>query len=1043
MTGISENKLFIGQGYHALYRNVAALAMAGTGVHNGCSPSPSGSRALGVNIDGGVVSRGGSIDTPDPAEVVVAGADEFPRRDVIYWDGNGFAIEEGQPDPVPDEIENASRFEQYQPSPPSIDSENWVVICEVHIAPDTAEITSSDINDLRTSPSIHGNLPDDSKLYFGDDGQFSLRRDPDSGDWVIRNEDTGQETMFDGQGATFPGEVEADTFTLEAIRSLTQLSFPEYASTADAPQEPGVIYVPPDGTDTEGYYKYDPADDVYKLFDEADGQVSSGDLSDLNIDTAKNWGGHELTGLGGVGGENGTLPVTTETNHNGNDISNVGTLGVDKGSRNITSTEADYIVHGDYNTAETVRKNDGNVLVDTDPVSALEAAINDGGVGTTVYLTGEHYYDSPVTIQTDDIEIGGDGSITRAADFKGWVIHFEGGDPLTETSADVTADGEIGDIRVSVSDTSLFNVDDYVTVFELDGTRDYRVVNRVFDVHDTDGEIELHTPIKWGLSANESYVSPHPMVEGATLEGLSFFDEDEQTPDQRENGMVFMESAANIRLRDVYAEDIKGDSAFRLKWSRNALIEQADINRVDAFDLGYGISLTDSTNISVIGLHASYTRHAVTTNYAYDINHVNSVSNHSHSSGFDTHAYTKDVTYSNCISEGCEGGITVRGQRITISNYIANGISDRGLRIRESVKDVSMNNVQINNITGHTGNVTVYHLWLADGVEQAKMSNMTFTQNVADSPVGRFVRLGDGEGGDPIDGLTMTDVTFQSDIPESDEQMLHSIESFIGVRNAIFRDIQVDGRQSGSTIVMNQSGTENVRAYNVEPHESGSGFNVSSGVRMVENDVGETDTDPRDGGQWNGYGYEGLKVLGPNYTYEYTGGEWSASTVGSTEKFEVENGVAVLDIPSTRMVEITINEINPSIDAPIAVQFSTDGGGTWLDTADYDYTVEQFGAAGTDRSTSNSGINRIILGEWASNSSRGHAPLIINCSDFHTTRYPYMDWHGAATAGFEPNRVYGAGSFEGGESVNAIRIFADDGGNVADLNRFVATVKPL
>lgn len=299
----SENKLFIGQGYQALYRNVAALAMDGTGVHEGCSPSTSSARAMGVDISSGVVSRQGAIETVGADEIVLSGADDFPRKDVIVWDGGRLQVEEGQPDPVPDEIENAERFETYQPSPPSIEAENWVPICEVHIGADTAEVTSSDINDLRTSPSIRGNLPEGHDLTFGTDDKWSVRAGDEENGLVFEHEDETGRAVLTPDGLDVEGDLKADSFSLDVLRALSQLSFPEYNSTSDAPQEPGVIYIPPDGSDTEGYYKYDPADGVYKLFDEADGQVSSGDLSDLNINTNKSWGGYDLLDIGLVRSE--------------------------------------------------------------------------------------------------------------------------------------------------------------------------------------------------------------------------------------------------------------------------------------------------------------------------------------------------------------------------------------------------------------------------------------------------------------------------------------------------------------------------------------------------------------------------------------------------------------------------------------------------------------------------------------------------------------------------------------------------------------------
>ncbi|RDZ53111.1 hypothetical protein C5C07_15360 [Haloferax sp. Atlit-4N] len=90
-------------------------------------------------------------------------------------------------------------------------------------------------------------------------------------------------------------EVTAETATLTDLIASESITIPQYDATANAPQQPGLIEVPPSGSDTAGFYRWDGS--AYALLDQSGG-VDAGDLSGLTVDTDKDWGGYELTNVG-------------------------------------------------------------------------------------------------------------------------------------------------------------------------------------------------------------------------------------------------------------------------------------------------------------------------------------------------------------------------------------------------------------------------------------------------------------------------------------------------------------------------------------------------------------------------------------------------------------------------------------------------------------------------------------------------------------------------------------------------------------------------
>lgn len=144
-------------------------------------------------------------------------------------------------------------------------------------------------------------LPDTVKAYFGSDRDYSARFE--GGQFVIRHEDSGNEWAFSGDGdLSISGALQAtgvdglEDLTLDNLVANVKNQLPRYDDPANAPQEEGsIIKVPPSGSVTAGTYVYDDTDG-YELLAE-DGGANAGDLSGLTIDTAKDWGGYEITNV--------------------------------------------------------------------------------------------------------------------------------------------------------------------------------------------------------------------------------------------------------------------------------------------------------------------------------------------------------------------------------------------------------------------------------------------------------------------------------------------------------------------------------------------------------------------------------------------------------------------------------------------------------------------------------------------------------------------------------------------------------------------------
>lgn len=209
--------------------------------------------------------------------------------------------------------------------------------------------------------------------------------------------------------------------SVETANISTELDIPIYDNVADAPQDLGNLVIVPENASTTpgGLYRYDDAAGEYQLLDESSGFVSSGNLSDLNIDADKPWGGYDITDVGNLsadsveGAASGTTYVndatqtvgdgTTTANHQSVNTGqqSIGPLGKEVAPRSVS----DQIVVSDPS---------GSAVAYYDATGDFGQAINDAWaaapVGGYVKLPGGRYTGSTTIVpQSSGVKITGLG----------------------------------------------------------------------------------------------------------------------------------------------------------------------------------------------------------------------------------------------------------------------------------------------------------------------------------------------------------------------------------------------------------------------------------------------------------------------------------------------------------------------------------------------------------------------------------------------------------------------------------------------------------
>jgi len=276
------NRLEIGHSFQALYHNVGELATEGTAVVSGCSPSASATRDWGVDVTAGTVSRSWEFtDLEDTVVIVDAPHDTYDRKDVIVWDGNDYRVVKGDAVAHSSRQTNGeARFELIRPEPDALATNDWVPIAEVFVATGATEITDADIHGLTEDPLPKG-VPDDTKFYLGTDREYSIRRDSDSGEVILVDEQNGHEWKWNHDGAgglKFPGELAAESADVD---SASVDSLDASVDTA-VPLEIGPFELFSDGGDL---IIHAPWTGHSWRFDGNDGGLESADISSLDLES--------------------------------------------------------------------------------------------------------------------------------------------------------------------------------------------------------------------------------------------------------------------------------------------------------------------------------------------------------------------------------------------------------------------------------------------------------------------------------------------------------------------------------------------------------------------------------------------------------------------------------------------------------------------------------------------------------------------------------------------------------------------------------------
>jgi len=242
-----------GRGVQALYHNVQQAKLRGYGTVPGNAPTPSvSSTDRAVDVTSGEVLVDGDRVTVSAQTKDTTTGDSDPRRDIWYIDATGtLKVKEGTPAaPLQAQLDRGeSEFELYKPHPPDSTGITGVVVAEAYIPAGASDFQTSEFLDLTVASLI----------------------------------------------------------TQSDFEAVKEQILPRYDDPANAPQKNGsVIVVPPSGSVAEGVYKYDSASGGYTLLDESSG-ATAGNLSDLTIDTNKDWGGYNISNLGSLDTANATV----------------------------------------------------------------------------------------------------------------------------------------------------------------------------------------------------------------------------------------------------------------------------------------------------------------------------------------------------------------------------------------------------------------------------------------------------------------------------------------------------------------------------------------------------------------------------------------------------------------------------------------------------------------------------------------------------------------------------------------------------------------
>jgi hypothetical protein len=369
----------------------------------------------------------------------------------------------------------------------------------------------------------------------------------------------------------------------------------------------------------------------------------------------------------------------------------------------------------------------------TDDQVQIQAAVDTLTAGGRVELDGTFAISASVNLSgKSNIHMSGNALLVRSASMSDGIISTAAA--TLGTARIVQANYSIGARTLALSSVSGFSVGSVVSITELNSSS-YQHMDTVDEVDSSGGTITLRNGLKWGATSGVSNVAvvSSGMTKNISIEGLRFADA--ITTATSNQAIIDMRYVDTAYLSNLTFNDISGLAAISFDSSLWIDISHIKIDKVIHPTLGYGITTGYGTsNVTISDSLINRTRHAVTGDRSYDIavsnvvaNGITTLANTSHS--FDTHQYMKDISYTNCVSNGAFGGMNVRGQRINISNFIVNGTSKDAFDIQTTAKDVMINNVQINNTGSWDANSTVYPVWISS--TNVTINGLRITQDYA------------------------------------------------------------------------------------------------------------------------------------------------------------------------------------------------------------------------------------------------------------------------------------------------------------------------
>lgn len=271
-------------GAHALTHNQEVWADRGYGVISDGSVT-AGSTDFELDISEHTVLVGDSEPTVvESGSVSVDSPTSDPYWAVVYINANGDveteAGEEAEVEPAVWE----SASEIISPAPPSLADVGPVTVLGRALVEDNGII-------------------DDERIV---DRTFSVDRIVDS--VSAGSADIDEATLGTLQDALDVNDQDlnnianafAELVETKVAKPVDRQYLPQYSNVANAPQEaPSIIEVPPGSATTPaGLYAFDEEEGEY-VFVQGDVTVeSSGNLSDLNIDASRSWGGFDITDAG-------------------------------------------------------------------------------------------------------------------------------------------------------------------------------------------------------------------------------------------------------------------------------------------------------------------------------------------------------------------------------------------------------------------------------------------------------------------------------------------------------------------------------------------------------------------------------------------------------------------------------------------------------------------------------------------------------------------------------------------------------------------------